>query len=84
MRNQTIVAIKNIRGFRYDYYSLFFFRWKKNLLEFRSGLFTPDEAFEYIVQMQIAKFEDPVMRCVDMVVSELLSIIHEATSKVRF
>jgi hypothetical protein len=34
--------------------------------------------------MQIAKFEDPVMKCVDMVVSELLSIIHEATSKVNF
>lgn len=64
MRNQTIVAIKNIRGFR-------------------SGLFTPDEAFEYIVQMQIAKFEEPVMKCVDMVVSELLSVIHEATSKMK-
>jgi hypothetical protein len=33
--------------------------------------------------MQIAKFEEPVMRCVDMVVSELLSIIHEATTKVK-
>ena len=33
--------------------------------------------------MQIAKFEEPVMKCVDMVVSELISIIHEATSKVR-
>jgi dynamin GTPase len=55
-----------------------------NFLSFRSGLFTPDEAFEYIVQMQIAKFEDPVMKCVDMVVSEILSIIHEATKKVRF
>lgn len=32
--------------------------------------------------MQIAKFEDPVIKCVDMVVSELLSIIHEATAKV--
>ncbi|CAF2568880.1 unnamed protein product [Rotaria sp. Silwood2] len=64
MRNQTIVAIKNIRGFR-------------------SGLFTPDEAFEYIVQMQISKFEDPVMKCVDMVVSELLSIIHESTNKMK-
>ncbi|CAF1335602.1 unnamed protein product [Rotaria sordida] len=64
MRNQTIVAIKNIRGFP-------------------SGLFTPDEAFEYIVQMQISKFEDPVMKCVDMVVSELLSIIHESTNKMK-
>jgi len=34
--------------------------------------------------MQIAKFEDPVMKCVDMVVSEILAIIHEATKKVRF
>jgi dynamin GTPase len=56
----------------------------KKFTSFRSGLFTPDEAFEYIVQMQIAKFEDPIMKCVDMVVSELLSIIHEATNKVRF
>jgi hypothetical protein len=48
----------------------------------RSGLFTPDEAFEYIVQMQISKFEEPIMKCVDMVASELAAIIHEATSKV--
>lgn len=48
----------------------------------RSGLFTPDEAFEYIVQMQIAKFEEPIMKCVDMVLSELMTVIHEATSKV--
>jgi dynamin 1/3 len=48
----------------------------------RPGLFTPDKAFEYIVQMQVAKFEDPIMKCVDMVVSELLLIIHEATCKV--
>ncbi|CAF4395676.1 unnamed protein product, partial [Adineta steineri] len=64
MRNQTVVAIRNIRGFR-------------------SGLFTPDEAFEYIVKTQIAKFEEPIFKCVDMVTSELLSIVHEATSKVR-
>ncbi|CAF0728993.1 unnamed protein product [Adineta ricciae] len=64
MRNLTIVAIKNIRGFR-------------------SGLFTPDEAFEYIVQMQIAKFEEPIMKCVDMVLSELMAVIHEATSKMK-
>lgn len=52
------------------------------LADCRSGLFTPDEAFEYIVQMQIAKFEDPIMKCVDMVSSELTTIIHEATNKV--
>ncbi|CAF4918179.1 unnamed protein product, partial [Rotaria sp. Silwood2] len=64
MRNQTVVAIKNIRGFR-------------------SGLFKPNEAFEYKFQMQIAKFEDPIMKCVDMVASELLAIVHEATSKMK-
>ncbi|CAF3577535.1 unnamed protein product [Rotaria sp. Silwood1] len=64
MRNQLVLAIKNIRGFR-------------------AGLFTPDEAFEYIVQMQIAKFEEPVLICVDMIVSELKKIIHEVTSKLK-
>ncbi len=33
--------------------------------------------------MQIAKFEEPIMKCVEMVVSELYALIHEATSKVR-
>jgi hypothetical protein len=32
--------------------------------------------------MQIAKFEEPIMKCVDMVASELMAIIHEATTKV--
>lgn len=32
--------------------------------------------------MQVAKFEDPIMKCVDMVTSELVTIVHEATSKV--
>lgn len=52
-------------------------------LVFSAGLFTPDEAFEYIVQMQIAKFEDPIMKCVDMVINELLGVIQESTSKVK-
>ncbi|CAF4167209.1 unnamed protein product [Rotaria sp. Silwood2] len=64
MRNQLVLAIKNIRGFR-------------------AGIFTPDEAFEYIVQMQIAKFEEPILTCVDMVISELKKIIHEVTNKLK-
>lgn len=64
MRNQTVVAIKNIYGTR-------------------PGLFTPDKAFEYIVQMQIAKFEGPILKCVDMVVSELITIIQETTNKMK-
>ncbi len=34
--------------------------------------------------MQISKFEEPILKCVEMVTSELLNIIHEATSKVSF
>ncbi len=64
-------------NFLEEYKILFFF-----FLNLSSGLFTPDEAFEYIVQMQIAKFEEPIMKCVEMVTSELYAIIHEATSKV--
>jgi hypothetical protein len=63
---------------------LFNFLDSNKILFFSSGLFTPDEAFEYIVQMQIAKFEEPIIKCVEMVTSELLAIIHEATSKVKF
>ena len=56
----------------------------ENDFEFRPGLFTPDKAFEYIVQMQVAKFEEPIIKCVDMVISELITIIHETTNKVDF
>lgn len=82
MRNQIVLAIKNIRGIRYvieeSCRARSFFLFSSS-----SGLFTPDEAFEYIVQMQIAKFEEPIMKCVEMVVGELSTLIHEATSKVR-
>ncbi|CAF0841471.1 unnamed protein product [Didymodactylos carnosus] len=57
----------------------------KNIRGIRAGLFTPDEAFEYVVQIQIAKYREPVLKCVDLVISELLSIIHQVTEKmVRF
>ncbi|CAF3436137.1 unnamed protein product [Rotaria socialis] len=55
----------------------------KNIRGFRSGLFTPDEAFEYIVKMQIAKFEEPIIKCVDMVVADLKRIIHEVSTKLK-
>jgi dynamin GTPase len=55
----------------------------KNIRSTRAGLFVPDEAFECMVRMQIAKFEEPIIKCVDMVVSELMLIIHEVTSKMK-
>ena len=64
MREQLVLAIKNIRGFR-------------------SGLFTPDEAFEYVVQIQISKIEEPIMKCVDMIVVELKNVIQEVTNTLK-
>lgn len=55
----------------------------KNIRGIRPGLFTPDEAFEYTVKIQIAKFEEPIIKCVDMVVNDLKIAIHEVTSKFK-
>ena len=49
----------------------------------RSGLFTPDMAFETIVKRQIEKLRTPAIKCVDMVMSELMSVIRKCSSRVR-
>ena len=48
----------------------------------RSGLFTPDMAFETIVKKQIARLRTPSLKCVDMVVDELTKVVHQCTDKV--
>ena len=48
----------------------------------RSGLFTPDAAFEVIVKKQIETLHDPCLKCVDLVLTELTSIVHKLTDKV--
>ncbi|XP_028817568.1 dynamin 3a isoform X2 [Denticeps clupeoides] len=53
----------------------------RNIHGIRSGLFTPDMAFEAIVKKQIGKLMGPCMKCVDMVVQELISIVHQCTTK---
>ena len=50
---------------------------------FRSGLFTPDMAFEAIVKKQIDRLRSPAIKCVDMVMAELISIVKKCTGKVR-
>lgn len=51
---------------------------------YRTGLFTPDLAFEAIVKKQIQKLKGPTLKCIDMVVSELTSTIRKCSQKVKF
>uniref|UniRef100_A0A671NTB9 dynamin GTPase n=1 Tax=Sinocyclocheilus anshuiensis TaxID=1608454 RepID=A0A671NTB9_9TELE len=53
----------------------------KNIHGVRTGLFTPDLAFEAIVKKQIVKLKEPCLKCVDLVVSELATLIHKCTEK---
>lgn len=48
----------------------------------RTGLFTPDLAFEAIVKKQIQKLKEPTLKCIDMVVSELTFTIQKCSQKV--
>lgn len=53
------------------------------LLAGRTGLFTPDMAFETIVKRQIGKIKEPCTKCVDMVISELVITVRQCTKKVK-
>ncbi|XP_016302359.1 dynamin-1-like isoform X2 [Sinocyclocheilus anshuiensis] len=53
----------------------------KNIHGIRTGLFTPDLAFEAIVKKQIQKLNGPCLKCIDMVVSELVSTIRKCSEK---
>ncbi|XP_029300761.1 dynamin-1a isoform X7 [Cottoperca gobio] len=53
----------------------------KNIHGIRTGLFTPDLAFEAIVKKQIQKLKEPTLKCIDMVVSELTYTIRKCSQK---
>ncbi|XP_025769523.1 dynamin-1 [Puma concolor] len=53
----------------------------KNIHGIRTGLFTPDMAFETIVKKQVKKIREPCLKCVDMVISELISTVRQCTKK---
>nr|XP_006116332.1 dynamin-2 isoform X6 [Pelodiscus sinensis] len=53
----------------------------KNIHGIRTGLFTPDMAFEAIVKNQIVKLKEPSLKCVDLVVSELATVIKKCAEK---
>lgn len=52
------------------------------LLSFRTGLFTPDMAFEAIVKKQVIKLKGPCVKCVDMVIQELINTVRQCSNKV--
>ncbi|KAK9392483.1 Dynamin GTPase [Crotalus adamanteus] len=54
---------------------------QKFAIRSRTGLFTPDLAFETIVKKQMQKLKEPSLKCVDMVASELTSTIRKCSSK---
>jgi len=56
----------------------------KNQLGVRVGLFTPDMAFEAIVKEQIVKLLPPSLKCVDMVSTELGSVIQKCAEGVSW
>ncbi|XP_031641778.1 dynamin-2 isoform X4 [Oncorhynchus kisutch] len=53
----------------------------KNIHGIRTGLFTPDQAFEAIVRRQIIKLKGPCIKCVDMVIQELINTVRQCTTK---
>ncbi|KAM4594805.1 dynamin-2-like isoform 2-T2 [Fundulus diaphanus] len=53
----------------------------KNIHGVRTGLFTPDLAFEAIVKKQVIKLKDPCLKCVDLVVTELVTLIRKCSEK---
>ena len=52
------------------------------VLNCRTGLFTPDMAFESIVVKQIQRLKEPSLHCVDMVINELSTVVRKAGEKV--
>uniref|UniRef100_A0A672ZF10 Dynamin-2 n=1 Tax=Sphaeramia orbicularis TaxID=375764 RepID=A0A672ZF10_9TELE len=46
-----------------------------------TGLFTPDLAFEAIVKKQIVKLKTPCLKCIDLVIQELINTVRQCTNK---
>ncbi|XP_026216255.1 dynamin-2-like isoform X4 [Anabas testudineus] len=53
----------------------------KNIHGVRTGLFTPDLAFEAIVKKQLIKLKEPCLKCIDLVIQELINTVRQCTNK---
>lgn len=47
----------------------------------RVGLFTPDLAFDAIVKTQITRLREPTLKCIDLVIQELGTVLKNCTSR---
>ena len=56
----------------------------RNIQGVRVGLFTPDKAFEEITRRQIVRLKTPALKCVDLVVGELSTVVRKCSDRVRF
>ncbi|CAF1027180.1 unnamed protein product, partial [Brachionus calyciflorus] len=52
-----------------------------NIRGVKGGLFTPDQAFELTVKDQIKQLMVPSLKCVDLVITELIRIVNTITEK---
>ncbi|XP_029292725.1 dynamin-2 isoform X2 [Cottoperca gobio] len=55
----------------------------KNVHGVRTGLFTPDLAFEVIVKKQIVKLKTPCLKCIDLVIQELINTVRQCSNKLN-
>uniref|UniRef100_A0A8C1TYL4 dynamin GTPase n=1 Tax=Cyprinus carpio TaxID=7962 RepID=A0A8C1TYL4_CYPCA len=55
----------------------------KNIQGSRTGLFTPDMAFEAIVKKQLIKLKEPCLKCIDLVIQELINTVRQCTLKLN-
>jgi len=55
----------------------------RNIHGIRVGLFTPDLAFEAIVKKQISRLKEPSLKCIDLVVAELCSVVRFCAEKMQ-
>ncbi|NXD75066.1 DYN1 protein, partial [Halcyon senegalensis] len=76
LRREISYAIKNIHGIRHVSHA----RQTIGYIAL-TGLFTPDMAFETIVKKQVKKIKEPCLKCVDMVISELINTVRQCTKK---
>ncbi|KAF7225543.1 transcript variant X2 [Nothobranchius furzeri] len=67
LRREISHAIKNVHGVR----------------QVKTGLFTPDLAFEVIVKKQIVKLKTPCLKCIDLVIQELINTVRQCTNKLN-
>ena len=47
----------------------------------RSGLFTPDSAFEVLVRKQVNKSKEALLKCVDLVTNEITLVVQKCAGK---